>query len=289
MKYLAPRLVFLLAAVSPIPAAAEPSRPPNPFYAMDTAFNRPGLTRDQQFALVKDLGYDGIAWTEQAPDQVKAALADAERHGLKMVAIYYAARVTPDGDLTYSPQLPAVMELLKGHGTLVWLHVGGKGPAFDSLTADSPVVKKLRDLADLAAKNDLRVAVYPHVGEWTARFGDATKLAKLVDHKAFGVTFNLCHCLAMGDGDKIPDLLDAAAPVLFTATISGADAGVKGADWAKLIQPLGQGTFDVGGVLRKLKQVGFTGPIGFQGYGIKADAKAILEPTIQAWRKLSAM
>src|SRR5438067_380804 len=106
MKRLTPLLLIpFLIAFLPAPApAAEPARLPNPFYAMDTAFNRPGLSRDQQFALVKDLGYDGVAWTEQAPDQVKAALAEVEAHGLKMFTLYSAAKVTPDGDLTYSPQ-----------------------------------------------------------------------------------------------------------------------------------------------------------------------------------------
>jgi len=41
-------------------------------------------------------------------------------------------------------------------------------------------------------------------------------------------------------------------------------------------------------VLNTLKRIGFTGPIGFQGYGIKDDARSILTPTIAAWRKLSA-
>ena len=38
-------------------------RPANPFYAMDTAFQRARLSTDQQFDLVKELGYAGIAWT----------------------------------------------------------------------------------------------------------------------------------------------------------------------------------------------------------------------------------
>ncbi|MCI0741168.1 MAG: hypothetical protein L0Y72_19220 [Gemmataceae bacterium] len=42
-------------------------------------------------------------------------------------------------------------------------------------------------------------------------------------------------------------------------------------------------------VLRKLDQIDFRGPIGFQGYGIKGDARSILQPTIDAWRKLSAV
>ena len=41
-------------------------------------------------------------------------------------------------------------------------------------------------------------------------------------------------------------------------------------------------------VLRKLKQIEFAGPIGFQGYAIKGDARSILTPTMNAWRKLTA-
>lgn len=37
----------------------------NPFYAMDTAFQRGGLTTDQQLDLVKELGFDGIAWDRE--------------------------------------------------------------------------------------------------------------------------------------------------------------------------------------------------------------------------------
>ena len=261
---------------------------PNPFYAMDTAFQRPGLTAAEQLDLVKQLGYAGIAWHETAPEQAQATAADVEKRGLKMHTIYCPASVTPEGDLKHSPQLPRLIEALKGHGTIIWLHIGGRGPAFDSLTGQEPLVQKLRGLADAAAAADLRIAVYPHVGEWTARFGDATKLAKVVNHPRFGVTFNLCHCLAMGDEANIPALLEAAKPLLVTVTVCGADTGVKGGQWARLIQTLDKGTFDVRLVLRKLKELGFTGPIGFQGYGIRGDASSILTPTIEAWRKLSA-
>ena len=180
------------------------------------------------------------------------------------------------------------MEALKSHGTIVWLHIGGKGPAFDKLTGKEPLVKSLRGLAEVAKANDLHIAIYPHVGEWTARFGDATRLAKLVDHPRFGVTFNLCHCLAMGDAEKIPALLDDAKSSLVTVTINGADAGVEGGQWNRLIQTLDKGSYDTGIVLRKVKQIGFAGPIGFQGYGIKGDSSSILKPTMEAWNKHSA-
>lgn len=260
----------------------------NPFYAMDTSFQRKGLSTDEQFDLVKELGFDGVAWTETAPAQALAVAEKLEKRGLKMHAIYCQAAVTPDGKLSHSPQLEKLMETLKGKGTIVWLHIGGKGPAFDSLTGDEPLVKTLRGLSDKAKENDLVIAVYPHVGEWTARVGDATKLAKVVHHPRFGVSFNLCHSLAMGDEERIPALLDDAKDVLKTVTINGADSGVQGGQWNRLIQTLDKGTFDTRIVLKKLRQIGFTGPIGFQGYAIPGDSRSILRPTIDAWRKLSA-
>ena len=267
--------------------AADPVVPlANPFYAFDNSFQRPGLSPEQQLDLVRELGFAGIAWHEAPPAVAKAAAQSAKARGLTLFTIYCAAQVTPEGDLTYSPDLPALMASLQDHHTIIWLHLGGQGPAIASLTGDEPLMKKLRGLADLAATNGLSIALYPHFGEWTARFADATRVARLVKHPALGVTFNLCHCLATGDEARIPSLLEEAAPILTTVSISGADAGVRGADWKRLIQPLDRGTYDAGIVLRKLKQIGFKGPIGFQGYGIAGDARSILTPTMAKWREL---
>jgi len=281
-------LTLALLATAAQAEAPKPDGLPNPFYAMDTAFQRPGLTQAQQFELVKELGYAGIGWHDEAPERAKANAEAMEKLGLKMSAIYCAGKATPQGELTCSPKLPELVAALKGHGTIIWLHIGGQGPAFDALTGQEPLVKTLRELSDTAAANGLRIAIYPHVGEWTAAFANAVKLAKVVNHPQFGVSFNLCHALAMGEEEAIPALLDQAKAVLVTATICGADAGVKGGDWGRLIQTLDKGTYDVGIVLRKLRQIGFTGPVGFQGYAIKGDARSILAPTMEAWRKLSA-
>jgi sugar phosphate isomerase/epimerase len=261
---------------------------PNAFYAMDTSFDRPGLTLEQQLDLVKQLGYAGIAWHEQSSEEVNATVAAVEKRGLTMFTIYCPATVTSEGDLEHSPGLLDLIKSLKGHGTIIWLHIGGNGPAFDSLTGKEPVVQKLRALADVAKANDLRIAIYPHLGEWTAKFGDATRLAKVVKHPNFGVTFNLCHCMGTGDEAKIPTLLDDSKDVLTNVTICGADSGVTGDRWAQLIQTLDKGSYDVGIVLRKLTEIGFTGPIGFQGYGIEGNSRSILEPTMQGWKKLTA-
>jgi sugar phosphate isomerase/epimerase len=273
------------------PSQRTRAKPVNPLYAMDTCTKRPYPTNDippaKQLDMVKELGYAGIAWTEEPPEQVRAVAGLARERGLKIFAIYCAAQVTAEGDLRYSPKLPDIMTALKDQGTIIWLHIGGKGPAFASLTGHEPVVKKLRALAETAAGKGLRVALYPHVGEWSARFADASRLARLVKHSQFGVTFNLCHSLAQGEEKRIPELLAEAKEVLFTVTINGADAGLAKPEWGRLIQTLDRGTFNVASVLARLRQIGFTGPVGLQGYGIGGDRRKNLAASMSAWHKLS--
>lgn len=274
---------FLAAVV--VGATAAAADLPNPFYAMDTSFQRPGLSPPQQLDLVKELGYAGVAWHDQPVEQVRLVLAELEKRGLKLFTIYFSAATTAEGKLSPMPNLPGLMDLLRGHGTVLWLHIGGA--AIASLSERTPLVLEFRKLAEAAKARNLRIALYPHFGDWTARLPDCVRLAKAVNHPNFGVGFNLCHALAAGDEANIPAMLDEAKPLLMAATICGADAGVKGPQWNRLIQTLDKGTYDVRIVLRKLRQIGYAGPIGFQGYGIAGDARSILVPTRKAWQRLS--
>jgi sugar phosphate isomerase/epimerase len=74
-------------------------------------------------------------------------------------------------------------------------------------------------------------------------------------------------------------------PYLSVVNINGADT--DGKDWKTLIQTLDRGTFDMRGFLETLRDAGYTGPIGFQGYGIGGDARDNLKRTMAAWEKHS--
>jgi sugar phosphate isomerase/epimerase len=281
-------VVFVAGSCSP---ASLADGLPNAFYAMDTCTKHPyprnDITPARQFDLLKELGYAGIGWTEESPEQVASAVAEAEARGLKMYTIYCSATVTADGTLRPSALIDPIMEALRGHGTLIWLHIGGKGPGIGTLTHDSPVIGQLRALAARAEANGLAVAIYPHIGDWAERFEDALRVARLVDCKNFGVTFNLCHTLAAGDEESVPALLEKAGSSLLAVTINGADAGVKGPQWNRLIQTLDRGSYNVGNVLHALKRVGYQGPIGLQGYGLSGDRRDNLARSMSAWRRLS--
>src|SRR5438270_8616554 len=97
------RRQFVVAAVGAALAVreglAQNAKLQNPFYAMDTSFNRPGLSVDQQLDLVRELGYTGVAWTLEPMDKLRANLDRIEQRGLKMFTIYCGASVSPAGEI----------------------------------------------------------------------------------------------------------------------------------------------------------------------------------------------
>jgi len=148
------------------------------------------------------------------------------------------------------------------------------------------VVPVLREVADLAAGAGLRVALYPHQGDWVETIGDAVRVARKVDRKNLGTMFNLCHWLRVDDTSRREETLEEAMPYLFAVSINGADPPPGG--WDKLIQPLGSGSFDVAGLLRTLHRLGYNGPIGLMCYGLGGDAEVHLRKSMEAWDRLAA-
>lgn len=253
----------------------------NPFFAMDTGLrDDPSRTPAQQARLLKELGYAGVGWS---PAKTPEMLAACDAEGLTMFNVYIGVEIGPTNRVAPGHILRVIDEL-KGRDTALWLYVQSKAYATPSDEAgDADAVALLRDIAGRAQQAGLTVSLYPHTRFWLERVQDAVRLAKKVDRPNLGVTFNLCHCIKVGDAGRIDALLEQAKPRLTFVTVNGADSE---GDWSRLIQPLGQGEVDVGAVLKKLKALGYTGPVGLQHYGIKGDAREKLGQSMRAWRAL---
>jgi len=176
----------------------------------------------------------------------------------------------------YAPALPAAIEQLKGTKAIIGFNVNGKAANGDDLA-----VPTLREVADMAAKAGLRVAIYPHYGMHVARLEDALRIIAKVQRPNVGLVFNLCHWLRSGDEPNLDLRLKQAAPHMYLATISGSE---HDGDWDRLIQPLDKGTYDVKGFVRKMEKVGYQGPVLLQCYNIKGDREQNLHASMKAWR-----
>jgi sugar phosphate isomerase/epimerase len=257
---------------------------PNPFFAMDTCTkDDKHRTAKEQVQMLKELGYDGIGPTGDAG--LAEMVQELDKNNLRCFAVYMGVNIDPDQQ-KYDPKLKEAMEILKGRNTILWLFILSSKLKPSSPEGDERAVEIIREIADMAAQYKLRVALYPHQAFWVERVEDALRVVKKVDRKNVGVTFNLCHWLRVDDEKNMQSLIKAAMPYLFVVSINGADSGGK--DWKQLIQTLDRGSFDIQKFLKTLRDSGYTGPIGLQGYGIGGDVYDNLKRSMNAWRRLTS-
>jgi sugar phosphate isomerase/epimerase len=278
-------IALLLASALGACAAAQ-----NPFFAMDTAL-RDGKARSaaEQAALLKELGYAGIGTSGYPTEEFLIAF---EQAGLKVFNTYLTLSFD-SAKPGLDPKLKEFVPKLKGHGTALWVAISsatkdGVKLKLSAAEGDALVLPALRELAALAQASEVKVVFYPHTGFWLERVTDGDRLAKELNHPNVGVTFNLCHWLKVeGDRDPRP-VLKEILPRLFFVSVNGADTGdTKAMDWNRLIQPLDAGSYDVAALMKTLGELGYAGPIGFQGYGIKGDSRETLRRTMDGWRRIT--
>lgn len=277
------RIVALTLAFAGVMACVRAAEPE--FFAMDTGTrDSTHQTPEEQVALVQEVGFAGIAPIYQKPQKLRETLVALDRRKLKMFAVYVPLDL--DSPTPVSPAIRDTIEQLRGRDSILWLYVNFRAHKPSDPAGDAKAVPVMREVADLAKEAGVRVSLYPHIKNWVERVEDGVRLARQVERKNFGVTFNLCHWL-MVDGADLDASLRQSLPHLMMATINGADADAKAGELGRFIQPLGAGSFDVGKVLAKLAELKWQGPIGLQHYGINGDAKVNLQRSMDAWREMS--
>ncbi len=256
----------------------------NHFFAMDTGTrDAKHPTPESQAKMLKELGYAGIGYS--GVNGIPEMLEDLDTNGLKMFTVYLGIDID-SRNYEVDPSWRRAMRELEGRDTVLWITLSSKRYKPSSTQGDQQAVDILRKLADPARESGLRIALYPHAGTWLERVEDAVRVTKKAARRNIGVTFNLCHWLKVDDQKNMQSVLKSAMPHLLLVTINGADS--DGKNWDQLIQTLDRGSFDVRQLLKALNELGYTGPIGLQGYGIGGDVYENLKRSMEAWRRFSA-
>ena len=233
----------------------------------------------QQAGFAREYGFAGTVFdhVRDIPERLRAL---DEAH-LQLFFLWLTVDIS-QVQTKYEPGMEAAIEALQGRGSVVWVAIQGTDVGGG---AEERTIQAVDRISDLAARSNLRVALYPHYGFYLARFKDVVRVAERVGRSNVGATFNLCHELRSGFEVDFPQLLERAIPRLYGVTINGADR--QGRDWNTLIQPLGRGDFDVGELVGRIVKAGYRGPFGIQCYGLKGDPGVYLKQSMAAWRAIS--
>jgi len=238
---------------------------------------------EQQAKMLKELGYPGVGhiWLDGVEERIKTL----DAAGLKLFQITMAVELAPGKTSYDAKRFQEVCALVKNRHVQFCLLLNGAKPSDPSV--DPRAVAILRKMSDQARDSGAQLLLYPHQNSWVERIQDAVRVADKVNRPNVGVMFNLCHWLRVDKSRDYRPLLQQAMPRLWAVSINGADNFDDKPGWEHYIQPLDRGNFDVGKLLKTLKELGYKGPIGLQCYGIGGDARDHLARSMAAWQKLS--
>ncbi len=237
----------------------------------------------EQAAMLRRIGFEGVGHI--GADDVSERLRTLESQRLRLFLIGTRVDLTNPKE-PFPATLPSALEAVKDRDVTLYVTVAGYPPS--SAEGNDKAVEVLRKLARLADHAGVRVALYPHTGDWLVEVKHAIELARRVDDENLGVIFNLCHWMKNEDLSQLEPLLDQVMPYLFAVTINGADAvGRSDPDWHRLIQPLDRGSYDVRRCIDLLRARKYKGPVGIMCYGIAEDAETHLSRSLKTWREWS--
>jgi sugar phosphate isomerase/epimerase len=276
--------VIFINIIGLISCLSQSKKLDNIFYCFNNAVrmlpNAP-VGYEEQAKLIKRLGYYGISGSgEESYFEFRKAL---DKVGLAIPETYISLKID-SGVPSYNPLLKELIKDSKDRGLLITLHLHSELYKNNKEKGDIKFAEVLTELADFAAKYNVKIAVYPHIWNYCETFGHTLKLVKMVNRPNLGAVFNLCHFLKVEGQEQMADQIKNAVPNIFMVSICGSDVGdTKNMDWDRLIQPLGEGSFDTYSLVKLLKDNGYNGMFGLQCYNIKLDCEVALTKSMDVW------
>jgi len=282
------KTIILLATIALLASCSTPKKElDNVFYPFNnsmTSLPNAPESLAEQMQLVKDLGYTGFGGHIR-DDYFKRREA-MDKVGLPMPELYWGIDLDSAGVASYHPKIKEIIKDSKDRNLVVTLFFTSESYMNNREEGDLLFADVLREIADYAAGYNVKVAAYPHVNLYVEEIGHAVRLAQMVNRENFGVAFNTCHFLIKEGDANWKEKLTDALPYLFMVSIAGADDGdTRKMHMDRLIQPLGEGTYDIYKFVEFLKDNNYNGPFGLQCYGIKQDCEVVLTKSMKTWNE----
>lgn len=253
------------------------------FFCFEDAFLlSPKYSFDDKAKLLTSLGFDGIEL--EGLEMADEKLAILDKYDLRLFMVYI--QVDIEKDLPYDIRLREFIKKVKDKDVTLWLHIHSVNFSPSDTLGDEACVAVIQKLADYASAYNVKIALYPHSRFWLEKVEDGVRLTRKINRKNVGAVFNLCHYLKTDEKGALERKLINSIPYLAAVSINGADDGnTRDMDWSRLIQPLGQGSYNVLKILNLLRDNNYRGPIGLQCYNIPGEPSEFLKISIDTWNR----
>jgi sugar phosphate isomerase/epimerase len=141
---------------------------------------------------------------------------------------------------------------------------GGKTEDAESTVA---AIELMREFSKMAADNNVTLAVKPHVGQAIYNCDTGVRLLNEVTEGKIGLNFDPSH-LARAD-DNPAEVAQIWKGKIVTSHFRDCPVRVPGPPGTPEQQVPGRGALDLPGILRSLKETGYSGPVNLEIIGAK--------------------
>ena len=262
-----------------------------PVYAMDTGFYHSlgAYDFDARCEMLRELGFDATylsLWSEDAWADVPRLATVKERFGLDVAAVYLTLDVSAADDHDGTRRIVELFDTLQGCATVeISIRSSDAMLTKSDPTGDAAAIGWLRACLEAAEPRGITVALYPHLNFWLERIEDAVRLCREIDHPLLRMVFTGYHWYAV-DGKNLRARLAEAAPFLSLANLCGSRRFDNGSGLPATIEPLDEGELDNFAVLGALRDAGYGGMIGIQGYSVGGDVYTKLKRSLATFRDM---
>lgn len=168
---------------------------------------------------------------------------------------------------------------------IVMLHF--KEPATEA--DEDRALPALRRLAGLAERQGLQMVVYPYFGSHIDTAERALPFVKKLNCPKVGLTLHLPQEIKNGNAGRLPEIIATVKDEIRLVVVCGADAprpGDNPADWewGRMIRPIGEGDYDLGGFVQAVRASGYRGPYAYICWQFTEPPQTHLARSMDVWR-----
>jgi sugar phosphate isomerase/epimerase len=252
------------------------------------SYNFGGLEKlrpKEQINLLHRSGYDGIILrcaTEENFNDLGQHLRVADQTtGFKVEAVF--ERYNFNDPPKRRERWKKVVDKIAGKKIQLWVIFGKKTKGVN----DAFIERKLREIVRYATPKDVEVILYPHYGCYIESAEEALPFVDKINHPNLKLAFHLYHEVQAKNGSSIPEVIKRIKHRLGAVTLAGtnrvADYSTARARIKSAIKPLGQGDYDMTGLIRILRASGYEGVVGLMNFKITEPPKQYLPRSIKLW------
>jgi sugar phosphate isomerase/epimerase len=270
-------LIFLTLTLSLNIAMAA-----SPFGVFD--FDLRGATPAEKIHSIDDCAFDGIAMWMNSPKELEKFNAyQSAKPSTRLLAALLHLHADKPADFNRDHLAKVAKKLATEHGKF-WLIISGDP------NNEAQILTLIRNLADIAAAENVTLSLYPHDGHVMATAEQALGYLTKAARPNVTLSVHQCHELRAGNIDRLDAVVAAALPHLDMVTFCGSDRkttpGAK--DWSDAIKPLGEGDYDPKEFLRILKKYRYQGPIILHTFGLSNKPATHHKSSSNLYQKMAA-